>query len=119
MRRLLRDSGTDPADMHPSIRWTQSDRALPTLELTALIVSWKKYQSRMLDFMKDCDSIMSPASVTPASKFGVLLEPYGDQNKTRISIRSKKGKDNIEREDALPVLWALAGELRRVEAGAE
>lgn len=59
------------------------------------------------------------SSITPASKFGVLLEPYGDQDKTRISIRNKKGKNNIEREDALPVLWALAGELRRMEGYTE
>lgn len=71
---------------------------------------------------KNLFKIVSPkktgfwSKVTPADKFGVLLEPYGDSDKTRISITSNKGKNNIEREEALPVLWALAGELRRMEA---
>ena len=55
------------------------------------------------------------SAITPADKYGVILVPQ-NQEKTRISITSNKGKDTIEREDALPVLWALAGELRRMEA---
>jgi len=51
-------------------------------------------------------------NITPAKKFGVLLEPTADQSKTRIRITTTKGK-NIERADALPVLYAIAGELRR------
>jgi hypothetical protein len=50
-----------------------------------------------------------------ANKFGVLLEPVSDQGKTRIRITTNKGKDTLERTEALPVLWAIAGELRRME----
>ena len=50
-----------------------------------------------------------------SNKYGVLLEPFGDTGKTRISITNKKGDELMERKDALPVLWALAGELRRME----
>jgi uncharacterized lipoprotein len=51
-----------------------------------------------------------------ADKFGVLLEPVSDQGKTRIRITTNKGKDTLDRTEALPVLWAIAGELRRMEA---
>jgi len=50
--------------------------------------------------------------LTPAKKFGVLLEPTADQSKTRIRVTTTKGKD-IDRSDALPVLYSIAGELRR------
>ncbi len=48
-------------------------------------------------------------------KYGVYLEPFNDTGKTRISITNKKGDTAADRNDALPVLWALAGELRRME----
>ena len=75
IRKLLRASGTDPVDMHPSIAWTQSDRVLPARELAELIVAWKEFQSRMLVFMKDYDALVCPASATPASKHGAARRP--------------------------------------------
>lgn len=51
-----------------------------------------------------------------ADKYGVLLEPVGGQGKTRIRITTNKGKDTLDRTEALPVLWAISGELRRMEA---
>ena len=75
IRKLLRASGTDPVDMHPSIAWTQSDRVLPARELAVLIVAWKEFQSRMLVFMKDYDALVCPASATPASKHGAARRP--------------------------------------------
>ncbi len=55
------------------------------------------------------------SSVTPASKYGVVIEPTADQRKSNIYITTTKGKE-VEREDALPVLYAIAGELRREDA---
>jgi uncharacterized lipoprotein len=55
------------------------------------------------------------AKIKLANKYGVVLEPAGNSKKTRIRITDKKGKDIIERPEALPVLWAIAGELRRLE----
>ena len=52
------------------------------------------------------------SSITPAKKFGVMITPTADQLKTNIYVTSNKGKD-IDRSDALPVLYAIAGELRR------
>jgi len=52
------------------------------------------------------------SSITPANKFGVVVEATADQRKTNIWVTSPKGKE-IERSDALPVLYAIAGELRR------
>jgi amidase len=75
IRKLLRASGTDPAEMHPSIAWTQSDRVLPARELAELIVAWKQFQSRMLAFMVDHDAILCPASATPASKHDEARRP--------------------------------------------
>jgi uncharacterized lipoprotein len=54
-------------------------------------------------------------SVKLKDKYNVHLEPFGDTGKTRISITDKKGEASIDRNDALPVLWALVGELRRME----
>ena len=68
IRKVLRVSGTDPAEMHPSIRWTQSDQLLPTLELTDLIAKWNIYRSHMLTFMESYDAIVCPASSSPATK---------------------------------------------------
>ncbi len=75
IRRVLQASGTDPAEMHPSIRWTQSDQLLPTLELTDLIAEWNLYQSRMLTFMKGYDAIVCPVSSTPAPEHGAAEGP--------------------------------------------
>ena len=52
------------------------------------------------------------SAITPAGKYGVVVVPTADQRKTNIFITTTKGKD-IKREDALPVLYAIAGELRR------
>jgi len=51
------------------------------------------------------------------NKYSVFLEPFNSQGKTRISILNKKGDSTIDPAEALPVLWALAGELRRLEGG--
>lgn len=45
-------------------------------------------------------------------RFGIQLEPTASGTKTRINIVSKRGKP-IDREEALPVLYAITGELRR------
>jgi amidase len=66
IRKVLQTSGTDPAQMHPSIRWTQSDEVLSTPELTDLIAEWNLYRSRTLTFMEDYDAIVCPASSSPA-----------------------------------------------------
>lgn len=52
------------------------------------------------------------SAITPASKFGVMIVPTADQRKTNIYITTTKGRDT-DRKDALPVLYAIAGELRR------
>ncbi len=56
------------------------------------------------------------SKLKPTKKFGIRLEPSNQgKTKTRISITNKKGKATIDSKDALPVLWAIAGELRRAE----
>jgi len=52
------------------------------------------------------------SAVTPAKKYGVVIVPTADQQKTNIYVTTTKGKE-LERADALPVLYAIAGELRR------
>ncbi len=48
-------------------------------------------------------------------KYGVRLEPIaGNESKTRITVTTKSGNP-IDHDKALPVLWALTGELRRME----
>lgn len=66
IRKLLQTSGTALAETHSSIRWTQSDRVLPTLGLTALTAQWNIFRSHMLTFMREYDAIICPASSTPA-----------------------------------------------------
>jgi len=55
------------------------------------------------------------SSMKLANKYGVLLDTFNDQGKIRISITNKKGDATADPTEALPVLWALAGELRRIE----
>ena len=94
----------------------EKPEAAPVIVKTAIITS--PYTQYGEDPEKNIIKIKLPknkgfwASMTPTKKFGVLLEPSGDQNKTRIRITTTKGKD-IDRSDALPVLYAIAGELRR------
>jgi uncharacterized lipoprotein len=53
--------------------------------------------------------------ISTTSKYGVRLESMtGDASKTRITVTTKTGNP-IDHEKALPVLWALTGELRRME----
>lgn len=58
------------------------------------------------------------SGITPAKKFGVVITPTADQRKTNIYVTNTKGKE-IERGDSLPVLYAIAGELRRGDPQAE
>jgi amidase len=68
IRNILRMWGTDPTEMHPSIRWTQSDHVISTSEMSALIAEWNIYRSQMLFFLKKYDAIVCPASSSPAPK---------------------------------------------------
>lgn len=66
IRKILQASGTELAETHPSIQWTQSEQALPTPELTALLAQANMFRSHMLNFMQEYDAIICPASATPA-----------------------------------------------------
>lgn len=55
------------------------------------------------------------SKMSTTKKYGVRLEPItGDASKTRIKVTTKSGNP-IDHDKALPVLWALTGELRRME----
>ncbi len=55
------------------------------------------------------------SKMTTTKKYGVRLEPItGNVPKTRIRVTTKSGNP-IDLDKALPVLWALTGELRRME----
>lgn len=45
-------------------------------------------------------------------RYGILIEPIIDGQKTRIMVVTKRG-GILDREEALPVLYSLAGELRK------
>ncbi len=96
-----------------------SDKAWSLVE-RAIVTS--PYSLDGEDRQKNLFSIVAPketgfwSKLTPANKYGLVLEPYGDQGKTRIRVTNKKGKDNVEHQETLPVLWAIAGELRRMES---
>lgn len=68
IRAIFRMVGTDPDEMHPSVRWTQTDQIITTPELSALLATWNTYRSQMLSFLKNYDAIICPASSTPAPK---------------------------------------------------
>jgi amidase len=66
VRQVLRAAGTDPSQMHPTIRWSQSEQITPTLELANTVREWGLARSRMLGFLKKFDVIICPASSAPA-----------------------------------------------------
>ena len=56
------------------------------------------------------------SKMSTTKKYGVRLEPItGNESKTRITVTTKSGNP-IDLDKALPVLWALTGELRRMES---
>ncbi|MFT5259170.1 MAG: hypothetical protein ACI9J2_002672 [Saprospiraceae bacterium] len=45
-------------------------------------------------------------------KFGVKVEPFGNDEKTKITITTSKGS-TVQSKDSLPLLYRIAGELRK------
>jgi len=71
--RLLRTAGT--AQMHPSIQWTHSAKAISIGEYSDLLTRWNLFRSKMLSFMKRYDLIICPVSPSPAVPHGEVRGP--------------------------------------------
>jgi amidase len=65
---ILRRSGTELGEIHPSLDWMEAGQLLPTLEFADLIAEWNLYRSRMLAFLKGYDAILCPVSASPAPR---------------------------------------------------
>ncbi len=52
------------------------------------------------------------SKLTPRKKQGIKFEPYGDTEKTKITVTSSRGS-GVDSKESLPLLYRLAGELRK------
>jgi amidase len=71
--RLLQTAGT--AQMHPSLQWTHSAKAMSMAEYSGLLTRWHLFHSRMLSFMRRYDLIICPVSSSPAVPHGGVRGP--------------------------------------------